>query len=130
MDHCTYDLDHSAVAATHYYRAYEGDRVMLCFGCASRFGYPQYLVQINKPVRQSGYLIQVFDGTGMDDPVTAVWPFESDQAESWVRTITACTRESAEWLVGDAAYDPYNPQYLDSADLTVEVTRVTCLSLV
>ncbi|MDX3525091.1 hypothetical protein P1P75_01130 [Streptomyces sp. ID05-39B] len=130
MDTCTYDLDHSAVEATHYYKAYEGDRVMLCFGCASRFGYPQYLVELPRPRSwrtEYGYLVNVQIGTGQGDLVADVWPMEGDGVESWL-TILGC--QESKYLVADAAWEPYRPHYSVNDDFTYEATRVTCLPVV
>ncbi|QJD50725.1 hypothetical protein SEA_ISSMI_79 [Streptomyces phage Issmi] len=128
METCTYELDHSAVAATHYYRAYEGDRVNLCFGCANRFGYPQYLVEYPRPWRpQYGYLVNAHTGNGASDWVSDLWPFEGEGTVQWL-DILGCT--DAELLVADAAWEPYRAHYSENAGLVYEVTRVTCLPLV
>jgi hypothetical protein len=126
METCTYELDHSAIAATHYYRACDGDRVNLCFGCASRFGYPNYLTEYPKPWRKEyGYLINAFDGSGLGDPVSDVWPFEEIHAEEWL-AILGC---QSKYLLADAAWEPYRA-HQSIGTLTYEATRVTVLPLV
>ncbi|MEV5330845.1 hypothetical protein [Streptomyces werraensis] len=123
---CTICSEH----ASHYFRTVGGENVGRCPYHADQFGYPEYLVEINPPrpaLRTPAYLIQFWDGSGQDDPVAAVWPFEDDLAEWWVSNVTACDKRSAEWLVADAAYAPYEPQFLDAAGVHVEVTRVTSL---
>ncbi|QAX95536.1 hypothetical protein SEA_BARTHOLOMEWSD_88 [Streptomyces phage BartholomewSD] len=128
METCTYDLDHSAIAASHYYRAYEGDRVNLCFGCASRFGYPQYLVEYPGPWRtQYGYLVNAHTGNGSSDWVSDLWPFEGEHTVQWLG-ILGCP--DSELLVADACWEPYRPHYSENTGLVYEVTRVTCLPLV
>jgi hypothetical protein len=47
-----------------------------------------------------------------------------------VENISGADKIDAEWLVADAAYDSYRPQYLEKGEVTVEVTRVTTLALV
>jgi hypothetical protein len=127
---CTTD---TAAKATHYYDTYGGQRRLLCAECANRFGYPQYLVELNPPkppLRQAGYLVQTFDGTGSSDPVTEVWPFEETVALAWVEVVTGCDKVSADWLIADAIWAAYEPQNQEAGELTVEVTKVTCLLLV
>lgn len=121
--------------ATHYYRTAGGDNAGRCQFHADQFGYPEYLIELTPApvaIRQPGYLIQFWDGNGEDqDAVAAVWPFEAELAEWWVQNITACRKEQADWAVADAAYAPYEPQFLDGpSDVTCEITRVTVLSLV
>ncbi|MFJ6183751.1 hypothetical protein [Streptomyces sp. NPDC092295] len=119
--------------ATHYYRTVGGADSGRCGHHANRFGYPQYLVELNPPkhrVRQSGYLVQVFDGTGVSDPVAEVWPFEEEVALIWVGVATGCDRASADWLVADAIWAAYEPQQLEAGELSVEVTKVTRLLLI
>ncbi|MGM9381100.1 hypothetical protein [Streptomyces antibioticus] len=128
METCTYELDHSKIKATHYYRAYEGDRVNLCFGCAGRFGYPQYLVEYPRPWRpQYGYLVNAHTGNGSSDWVSDLWPFEGEGTVQWL-DILGCP--DAELLVADACWEPYRAHYSENTGLVYEVTRVTCLPLV
>ncbi|MFG2923898.1 hypothetical protein ACGFYA_20610 [Streptomyces sp. NPDC048305] len=119
-----------SASATHYYRTVRGDNAGRCQYHADQFGYPQYLVELNPPkqaVRLPGYVIQFWEGDGTEDEIAAIWPFEEELSEWWVQSTTACDKRSAEWLVGDAAYEPYAPKYLDAAGIRVEVTRVTTL---
>ncbi|AFU62138.1 hypothetical protein D854_gp04 [Streptomyces phage R4] len=119
--------------ATHYFATVSRGNAMRCQHHADQFGYPQYLVEINPPkpaIRQPGYVIQFWDGSGNGDEVAEIWPFEEELSEWWVQNISACDKRSAEWLVGDAAYHPYEAQFLEAQDVHVEVTRVTCLPLV
>ncbi|WDS51797.1 hypothetical protein SEA_TRIUMPH_83 [Streptomyces phage Triumph] len=119
--------------ATHYYRTVRGDNAGRCQYHADQFGYPEYLIALEPPkaaLRQPGYVILFNEGHGNVDEVALTWPFEADQAEWWVQTISAADVADTRWLVEDAAYDPYRPQYLERRNVTVEVTRVTCLSLV
>ncbi|QOV06211.1 hypothetical protein KGG72_gp81 [Streptomyces phage Salutena] len=117
--------------ATHYYRSVGGENVGRCAYHADQFGYPEYLVEINPPrpaLRTPAYLVQFWDGLGMDqDPVAAVWPFAEELAEWWVQNITAADKGKVEWLMSDAAYAPYGAQLMETQDVTVEVTRVTSL---
>jgi hypothetical protein len=55
METCTYDLDHSAVKATHYYKAYKGGRRNLCADCAAGFGYPEYRGPLAAGARVPGH---------------------------------------------------------------------------
>ncbi|MBQ0949231.1 MULTISPECIES: hypothetical protein [unclassified Streptomyces] len=118
--------------ATHYYRSAGGDNVGRCQYHADQFGYPEYLVEINpapKAVRLPAYVIQFADGQGEIDEIGAIWPFADDLAEFWVQAVAESSKENAEWVVADAAYAPYEPQYLESREVTVEVTRVTSLAI-
>lgn len=128
MNTCTYELEHRDIKATHYYRAYEGDRVNLCFGCAGRFGYPQYLVEYPRPWRTVyGYLTNTLAGSGESDLVADVWPFE-EEGTTWWLDILGCP--DPEILVADAAWEPYRAHQSERSGLTFELTRVTCLPLV
>ncbi|MEU9795049.1 hypothetical protein AB0E27_31440 [Streptomyces sparsogenes] len=77
-----------------------------------------------------GYLVQFRDGSGKDDPVADVWPFDPLTADWWVDVITGCGMREAQYLIADAAFEPYVPQYLETLHSTAEVIRVTCLPLV
>ncbi|ATI18784.1 hypothetical protein SEA_DAUDAU_83 [Streptomyces phage Daudau] len=119
--------------ATHYFATVGKGNQGRCYDHAMQFGYPEYLVEINPPkpaLRQPGYVILFNEGNGNEDEVAVTWPFEEELASWWVGNITGCESVDADWLVADAAYDPYRPQYLERTDVTVEVTRVTCLALV
>ncbi|ATI18941.1 hypothetical protein SEA_SQUEAKYCLEAN_78 [Streptomyces phage SqueakyClean] len=119
--------------ATHYYRTVGGDNAGRCQYHADQFGYPEYLIELEPPkaaLRQPGYVILFNEGNGNEDEVAVTWPFAEELAEWWVENITAAEKSDVQWLVADAAYDPYRPQYLERRDVTVEVTRVTCLALV
>lgn len=130
METCTYDLDHSAVAATHYYKAYEGDRVNLCFDCASRFGYPQYLVEypVARPWRpEAAYLVNIHDGSGQGSEVADVWPETETETVAWLSNLP---RQEADWLLADAIYAAYDAHFAEYGDWTYEVRKVTCLPVV
>jgi hypothetical protein len=128
METCTYELDHSAIAATHYYNAYEGDRVNLCFGCASRFGYPQYLVEYPQPWRpEYGYLVATLNGTGELGDELDLWPMDGSSVEWWL-DVLGCP--DVDGLVADAAWEPYRAHQVVDGAWTWEATRVTCLPLV
>lgn len=128
MEACTYELDHSATEATHYYRTYGGDRVNLCWDCANRFGYPQYLVEYPQPWRpEYGYLVASLVGNGRDDLANDVWPMEGSSTEWWL-DVLGCP--DVDGLLADAAWEPYRAHYAEEAGFTYEVTRVTCLPLV
>jgi hypothetical protein len=119
--------------ATHYYRTVRGDNAGRCQYHADQFGYPQYLIELNPPrpaLRQPGYVILFNEGNGQEDEVAVTWPFEEELASWWVENITGTDKVNAEWLVADAAYDPYRPQYLEKGEVTAEVTRVTTLAIV
>ncbi|MEU0344225.1 hypothetical protein ABZ092_36125 [Streptomyces bobili] len=118
--------------ATHYYVTGRGDNAGRCQYHADQFGYPQYLVELNPPkpaLRTPGYLIQFWDGDGEGDDIAAVWPFPEELSEWWVENISACDKVSAQWLIGDAAYEPYDPKFLEATGVSVEVTRVTNLTV-
>ncbi|MDX3405137.1 hypothetical protein PV708_02640 [Streptomyces sp. ME02-6977A] len=128
METCTYDLDHSAVAATHYYRAYEGDRVNLCLDCANRFGYPQYLVEYPRPWRpEFGYLVTVLNGEPSGDELPEIYPMDGNAAEFWL-DLLGC--KEVDYLLADAAWEPYRPHYSEHGGVTYEAQRVTCLPVV
>lgn len=119
--------------ATHYYDTVGGEKSGRCAYHAEQFGYPEYLIELHPPrpaLRVPGYVILFNEGSGNVDEVAVTWPFEEELAAWWVRNITAADEAETDGLVGDAAYDPYRPQYLERSNVTVEVTRVTCLSLV
>ncbi|MFF7800234.1 hypothetical protein [Streptomyces olivaceus] len=119
-------------SATHYYRSVGGENVGRCEYHADLFGYPEYLVEIApapKAVRTPGYLVQFADGQGEVDETGDIWPFADDLAEFWVQAVAESSKEEAQWVVVDAAYAPYVPQYLESREVTVEVTRVTNLAV-
>ncbi len=119
--------------ATHYFATVGKGNQGRCAIHAAQFGYPQYLVELNPPrpaLCQPAYLIQLWKGDGEKDEVAEIWPFEEELAEFWVRMASDCGEDAAEWLVGDAAYEPYQAQFLETPDLQVEVTRVTNLLLV
>ncbi|AXQ61132.1 hypothetical protein SEA_HANK144_78 [Streptomyces phage Hank144] len=119
--------------ATHYFATVGQGNQGRCYEHAMRFGYPEYLVELNPPkpaLRQSGYIINFNDGEGNEDEVAMVWPFAEELAAWWVDNIVGCGETEAEWLISDAIYDSYRPQYLEKASATVEVTHVTCLTLV
>jgi hypothetical protein len=120
--------------ATHYYRSAAGQNVGRCGYHAEQFGYPEYLIELNPPkpaMRVPGYVIQFWDGSGEHQDSTAVtWPFAEELAEWWVQHITDADKGKVHWMMSDAAYAPYHPQFLKARDVTVEVTRVTCLPLV
>jgi hypothetical protein len=113
--------------ATHYYRTAGGSNRYLCAYCAGNFGYQQYLVELGRKSwrKEYGYLISAFDGSGLADPVSDVWPFEGDHAEEWL-TVLGCEDQ---YLLADAAWEPYRAHQVVST-LTYEATRVTCLPLV
>ncbi|MET8111198.1 hypothetical protein [Streptomyces prasinus] len=117
--------------ATHYYVAISGEHLGKCAYHAETFGASQYLVEINPPVRMRtpGFLIQFADGKGGGiDPISDIWPFDdANHSEWWVTNVTGCYERDASWLVDDAMYDPYRPQYLETQHVTAEVTRVTLL---
>jgi hypothetical protein len=115
--------------ATHYYLTAGGSNRYLCAYCADRFGYPQYLVQLTPdPWRpEYGYLISAFDGTGSSDYVADVWPFDGDYAEGWLDCL-GC--EESNYLIADAAWEPYRAHQSTVSTLTYEATRVTVLPLV
>ncbi|WAB08785.1 hypothetical protein SEA_ANDRIS_81 [Streptomyces phage Andris] len=118
--------------ATHYYRTVRGDNAGRCQYHADQFGYPQYLIELapkRAALRIPGYVILFNEGNGNEDEVAVTWPFEAELAEWWVGNITAADTGDVRWLIEDAAYDPYRPQYLERRDMTVEVTRVTCLAM-
>ncbi|WP_052397141.1 hypothetical protein [Streptomyces sp. NRRL F-5123] len=128
---CTY-LGHAA-NATHFYDTTEGVRKHLCIDCAGRFGYPQYLTEINPkpPIAQAGYVVETFDGEGESDPVIELWPFESEVALAWIQALTGVATFTVEWLLADAQSSPYEPQYQEAGGwLTLEVRKVTCLRLI
>lgn len=119
--------------ASHYYRSAGGENVGRCPYHADQFGYPEYLVEL-KPacpaLRTPAFLIQTLDGSGHEFSATdAIWPWDDDLAVFVAHGVAECTDQQAEWLVADAAYAPYEPQYLETAHATVEVTRVTSLSV-
>ncbi|WP_436739943.1 hypothetical protein [Streptomyces sp. BBFR102] len=117
--------------ATHYFATARGNQGR-CQRHADQFGYPEYLVELTPPkpaLRQPGYVIQFWDGSGEGDAVAEVWPFPEELAEWWVQNISGCDSFSAERLVEDAAYRPYEPHLMETAGVQVEVTRVTLLTL-
>jgi hypothetical protein len=119
--------------ATHYYATIGRGDQGRCADHAAQFGYPQYLVELDPPLpalRQPGYVILFNEGNGNEDEVAVTWPFAEELAAWWVENITGADKNDADWLIGDAAYDPYRPQYLEKGEVTVEVTRVTTLTLV
>lgn len=116
--------------ATHYYRSAAGENVGRCQYHADQFGYPEYLREITPPrpaLRTPGYIVQLMDGDGDCDPIGDVWPFESELVEFWVQAVSDADKQAVEWLVADAAYAPYEPQFMEAAGVCVEVTRVTSL---
>ncbi|UFD98014.1 hypothetical protein PQC18_gp76 [Streptomyces phage Pablito] len=119
--------------ATHYYKSHGKGNQGRCAYHAEQFGYPEYLVELEPPkaaLRVPGYVILFNEGNGNEDEVAVVWPFEEELAEWWVGHISAAEKSDVQWLIDDAVYDPYRPQYLERGEVTVEVTRVTCLTLV
>ncbi|WP_420312561.1 hypothetical protein ACOB87_38020 [Streptomyces sp. YS-B37] len=119
--------------ATHYYRNGRGENTGRCYDHAAQFGYPEYLVELNPPkpaLRVPGYVILFNEGNGQEDEVAVTWPFAEELASFWVGNISGADRNDSDWVVADAAYDPYRPQYLERQGVTVEVTRVTTLTLV
>jgi len=119
--------------ATHYYRNGRGENTGRCFDHAAQFGYPEYLIELNPPkpaLRVPGYVILFQEGNGNEDEVAVTWPFEEELASWWVGNIASADKFDSDWLIADAAYDPYRPQYLEKGGVTVEVTRVTTLTLV
>ncbi|AVO22566.1 hypothetical protein PBI_PAEDORE_83 [Streptomyces phage Paedore] len=120
-------------AATHYYVTASRGNAYQCQYHADRFGYPQYLVEINPPrppLLMPGYVVQTLNGSGEVNDAFEAWPFDEDFVEPWISIQSGADERSIEWLVGDAAYYAYEPQYLEATDVNVEVTRVTCLALV
>lgn len=118
--------------ATHYFATVSRGNQGRCQYHADQFGYPEFLVELNPPMpalRQPGYVILFNEGDGQEDEVAVTWPFAEELASWWVENISGVTEFDAKWMVNDAAYDPYHPQYLEKGDLTVEVTRVTRLPL-
>ncbi|MFF8845514.1 hypothetical protein ACF08N_22770 [Streptomyces sp. NPDC015127] len=116
--------------ATHYYRTAGGENAGRCQYHADQFGYPEYLIELEPPkaaLRVPGYVILFNEGNGNEDEVAVSWPFAAELAEWWVENITAAEKSDVRWLIEDATYDPYRPQYLEQGSLTVEVTRVTSL---
>ncbi|MFJ6893575.1 hypothetical protein [Streptomyces hokutonensis] len=104
-----------------------------CFDHARQFGYPEYLVELNPPkpaLRVPGYVILFQEGDGQEDEVAVTWPFQEELASFWVESVSGADKVDSDWVVADAAYDPYRPQYLEKQGVTVEVTRVTTLTLV
>lgn len=119
--------------ASHYYRTVGGENAGRCHYHASQFGYPEYLVELNPPkpaIRQPGYVIVFNEGDGQPRDLDLIWPFEEELAEFWVGSIADVDKLMTRWLVSDAAYEPYQPMYLEQGGVTVEVVRVTCLALV
>jgi hypothetical protein len=119
--------------ATHYYRNGRGENAGRCFDHAAQFGYPEYLIELNPPkpaLRVPGYVILFQEGNGQEDEVAVTWPFEEELASFWVERVSGADKVDSDWVVADAAYDPYRPQYLEKQGVTVEVTRVTTLTLV
>ncbi|ATI19019.1 hypothetical protein KGG85_gp80 [Streptomyces phage Tefunt] len=119
--------------ATHYYRSVGKGNQGRCAYHAGQFGYPEYLIELEPPkaaIRQPGYVILFNEGNGQEDEVAVTWPFEEELASWWVGNVSGADDSEVEWLVSDAAYDPYAPQYLEKGRVTVEVTRVTTLALV
>ncbi|MGW6600590.1 hypothetical protein [Streptomyces sp. NPDC055036] len=119
--------------ATHYYESLGMGKQARCAYHAKQFGCPEYLVELEPPkaaLRVPGYLVLFNEGDGVEDGVAATRPFERGLAEFWVWLNAGAEESEARWLIDDAAYDPYHPQYMERGDLTVEVTRVTCLPVV
>ncbi|MFJ6680572.1 hypothetical protein [Streptomyces werraensis] len=130
MIKCTYDPDHFAVAATHYYDTAGGRRVSLCFGCASRFGYPQYLVEYPLPYGpEESYLITHTDGSGVTDWDAEIWPLPEDVTELYLAVVLG-PRE-AQYMIGDASWEPYRAHQATSlGGVTMEIRQVKSLPLV
>lgn len=129
METCTYDLGHSAARATHYYNAYEGDRVNLCTDCAAGFGYPQYLVEYPveapwRPVRE--YLVTVLDGNGLGGELPELFTMDDNGAEWWLG-LMGCPE--VDYLLGDALWEPYRAHQAVNGNTTYEVRAVTVLPL-
>lgn len=130
METCTYDLDHSAIAATHYYKVWEGDRVNLCFGCAERFGYPQYLVEY--PAKrawrpETAYLVNIHDGSGLGSDVAEVWPENETATMAWLSDLPY---READYLMADAIWDPYRAHQAEQGGCVWELRKVTLLPMV
>lgn len=125
---CDYNGEHHFAAATHYYDTIGQGRRHLCQLDADRFGYPQYLVQIEPdPWRpQYGYLVNSHTGGGWGDLTPDVWPFTEPHTTEWLETL-GCKDP---YLLADAAWEPYRAHFAETAGLTIECTRVTCLPLV
>jgi hypothetical protein len=125
---CTYNWDHQA-PATHYYEMVGGGQLHLCAYCADRFGYPEYLVPVKRPDWRAeyGYLVSTHWGSGEGDLAADLWPIEGEGVEKWL-DILGC--KESDYLVADAAWEPYRAHYSENEGLVYEVTRVTCLPLV
>ncbi|WP_327424355.1 hypothetical protein OG763_38310 [Streptomyces sp. NBC_01230] len=124
--HCTYG-DHLATA-THSYETAGGSTSYLCEGHADRFGYPQYLVQLKpSPWRtQYGYLVNSHTGDGASDPASDLWPFDEANTEWWLGILG----NQDQYLLADAAWEPYRAHQTEVQGLTIECTRVTVLPIV
>ncbi|WJN62618.1 hypothetical protein [Streptomyces phage phiScoe1] len=129
--HCTYAAHYEAheVPATHYYDTVGGARLHLCAECADRFGYPEYLVPLRRADWQSeyGYLVASLVGNGRDDLTADLWPMDGSSTEWWLEVL-GCPQ--VDYLLADAAWEPYRAHQAQDAGFTFEVTRVTCLPLV
>lgn len=127
MNICTYDPDHSAVA-THYYLTEGGSKRDLCYDCAYRFGYPQYLAEYPRPwAPEHGYVTAYLNGEGAEGVLPGAWTMTDGQTEFWLE-ILGC--QDIDGLMADAIWDPYRAHQVVDGSWTYEVTRVTVLPVV
>ncbi|MGW1040025.1 hypothetical protein [Streptomyces sp. NPDC002547] len=125
---------HCGDTATYYYDTVGRGRQGLCIYHADRFGYPQYLVRVAPLAKdwrpEYGYLLIAREGNGVEDEVCLTWPFPAELAEWWVE-MTGHPKRDAQFLIADAAWEPYRAHYADTPKVPqVEARRVTVLPLV
>lgn len=125
---CTYGLFHDDIEATHYYDSYEGVRVNLCFGCATHYGYPQYLREYPRGwAPEQRFIVNDRRGRGRSRQHNGVWP-ETESVT--VQHLQPWFGPEAEFLLADALYARYLPIRAESGGRTCEVIAVTALPLV
>ncbi len=126
---CTYDPSHWDVKASHYYRTCGGDTVSLCFGCASQFGYPQYLTEYPLPWQpEAAYIVTVTDGTGATDWINEIAPLDEDVTEVFLALVLG--RIEAQYMLADASWEPYRAHQAVAQGQTIEIRQVKTLPLV